>query len=146
MPKKARNYRNDAPLLPWMVFVLKFVAIYNVLCGLGMVFLFREGYRFLHLEIPQFKLPIQVLGVCVGLFGVGYYLVSREPLENRHLLMLGFWSKALGSVIGIYHLAAGRVGLMFLPLLIISDIIYLPPFVIILNRIYRRARERSSRG
>ncbi len=132
------------PLLPWMRFVLRFVGIYNVLAGLSMLCFYHEGYKLLGIAKPDVNLPIQLVGILVGLFGVGYWLVSRHPVENRNLLMLGFWSKALGSVLGLYYLAVGKLPPLFLVMLFFSDIIYLPPFLIIMRRLYKIAAQRRA--
>lgn len=132
------------PLLPWMRILLRFVAVYNVLAGIGMLVFYHEGYKLLGLTKPSLNLPIQLVGVLVGLFGIGYWLVASNPVENRNVLMLGFWSKALGSVLGLYYLAVGKLPLVFLPVLFFADIVYLPPFYVILRRLYRLAGERSA--
>jgi hypothetical protein len=131
------------PLAPWMKFLLRFAGTFNVLAGLGMICLFHEGYKLLGLHKPDMNLPVQVMGVLVLLFGIGYHLVAGNPIENRNLLMLGFWSKALSSVLGLYYLAVGKMPLVFLPILFFADMIYLPPFLVILRRLYRLAGERA---
>ncbi|MHB1035447.1 MAG: hypothetical protein ACYC35_20145 [Pirellulales bacterium] len=131
------------PLAPWMRFLLRFAGTFNVLAGLGMICLFHEGYKLLGLHKPDMNLPVQVMGVLVLLFGIGYHLVAGNPIENRNLLMLGFWSKALSSVLGLYYLAVGKMPLVFLPILFFADMIYLPPFLVILRRLYRLAGERA---
>jgi len=134
-------HHEAAPVLrPWMSNVLWFVGGYNLLAGLSMVFFYHEMFKSIGVEKPTPILTTQVLGVCVGLFGIGYWLTARSPVENRHLLMLGFWSKALGSVIGLYHVAAGNLPPVFLAALFVSDIVYLPPFVVILRRVYGVAK------
>ena len=89
------------------------------------------------------NLPIQLNGALVILFGIGYWLTQRDPLDNRNLLRLGMWSKALGSLLGTYYVIAGKLPPVFLGLLFVSDIIYLPPFYIIQRRIDRLAAERK---
>ena len=86
------------PLARWMVLLLRFVGTFNILAGLCMIAFYHEGYRMLGVPKPSLVLPIQVVGILVGLFGVGYHLVASHPVENRNLLMLGFWSKALSSM------------------------------------------------
>ena len=126
----------DTPRLrPWMTWLLWFVGGYNLLAGVGMFCFYHEGYKLLALEKPQMNLPIQLVGLLVGLFGVGYWMVASHPQENRNILVLGFWSKALGSMLGIYYVCVGKLPLVFLLLLFFSDIIYLPPFYIILRRL-----------
>lgn len=120
---------------PWMTRLLWFVGGYNLLAGLGMLCFYHEGYKLLGVEKPQLNLPIQLVGVLVGLFGLGYWMVASHPHENRNILVLGFWSKALGSVLGVYYVCVGKLPPAFLLALFFSDIIYLPPFYIILRRL-----------
>ena len=132
------------PLAPWMNFVLRFVACYNVLAGVNMLCFYHESYKAMGVAKPELNLPIQLVGVLVALFGVGYWMVANNPVENRNILLLGFWSKLLGSVLGIYYVVAGKLPPIFLAILFFSDIIYLPPFYVILRRLFRLAAERDA--
>lgn len=132
------------PLASWMKFVLRFVAAYNVLAGVNMFCFYHESYKAIGVAKPELNLPIQLVGVLVALFGVGYWMVANNPVENRNLLLLGFWSKLLGSVLGIYYVSAGKLSPVFLAILFFSDIIYLPPFYLILRRLFRLAAERDA--
>jgi len=127
-----------------MNFVLRFVACYNVLAGVNMLCFYHESYKAMGVAKPELNLPIQLVGVLVALFGVGYWMVANNPVENRNLLLLGFWSKLLGSVLGIYYVVAGKLPPIFLAILFFSDIIYLPPFYVILRRLFRLAAERDA--
>ncbi|HUY89814.1 MAG TPA: hypothetical protein VMV10_13855 [Pirellulales bacterium] len=131
-------------LSPWMKFLLRFVAVYNVLAGVTMVCFYHESYKAMGVAKPELNLPIQLVGVLVALFGVGYWMVASQPVENRNLLLLGFWSKLLGSVLGIYYVAVGKLPPEFLGVLFFSDIIYLPPFYVILRRLSALAAERDA--
>jgi hypothetical protein len=127
-----------------MTRLLWFVGGYNLLAGLGMLCLYHEGYKLLGVAKPDLNLPIQLVGVLVGLFGVGYWMVAANPIENRNLLLLGFWSKLLGSLLGIYYVAVGKLPLFFIAVLLVSDIGYLPPFYFILRRIRQGCDEREN--
>jgi small multidrug resistance pump len=124
------------PLKPWMLYLLLFAGCYNLLVGVNLVVFYHEVFKTLALPKPELMLFVQLVGVLVGLFGVGYLMVARHPLENRNLLLLGFLSKAIGSVLGVGYVALGKVPPTFLILLLFSDIVYLPPFVIILRRLH----------
>jgi len=115
--------------------LLRFAGGFNLAAGVGMICLYHEGYRWLGLTGPELPLPVQVTGVLVGLFGVGYLLVATRPREHYHLLVLGFWSKALSSVLALGHVAAGNLPWRFVPILFLADIVYLPPFWVIMRRI-----------
>ena len=132
------------PLQPWMKFVLRFAGTFNLLAGAGMVCLYHEGYKLL--GVPQLKpelvLPVQVMGILVALFGVGYHLVAFNPVENRNILVLGFWSKAISSVAALCYLDVfgGPLPWWFAVVVFFSDVIYLPPFYVIIRRLNRLAR------
>jgi hypothetical protein len=127
------------PLKPWMKFVLRFAGTYNLLAGVSMICLYHEGYKLLGVPKPELILPVQVMGILVALFGVGYHLVAGSPLQNRNILMLGFWSKALSSVAALCYVVNGQLPFVFLPVLFFSDVIYLPPFYVIMRRLRRLA-------
>ena len=135
-----------APCLrPWMKWLLRFGGTYNMLAGLAMLTLYHEGYKLLGLAKPALVMPVQLVGILVALFGVGYLLVASAPLENRNLLVLGFWSKALGSLLGLFYLAVGKMPLVFLPVLFMADIVYLPPYLLIIRHLRRMAKETRQR-
>jgi len=132
------------PLLPWMRFLLRFVAVYNVLAGLSMLVFYHEAYKLMGLEQPDVKMPLQLVGILVGLFGVGYWLTASNPVENRNVLMLGFWSKLLGSCLASYYVLRGKLPPELMIIVFFADIIYLVPFYIILKRLYRLAGARTA--
>ena len=132
------------PLKPWMRFLLRFVGVYNILAGFSMLVFYHEGFKFLGIPKPQLMLPLQLVGILVGLFGVGYLLVARNPIENRNLLMLGFWSKALGSALGVGYVVLGKLPPVFLVILFFADIVYLPPFYVIMRRLYALSGKRGA--
>ena len=70
------------PLKPWMRWLLRFVGCYNLLAGLGMMVFYHEGFKLLGVPKPQLMLPLQLVGILVGLFGVGYLMVSFEELHE----------------------------------------------------------------
>ena len=127
------------PLLPWMRGLLKFVAVFNVLAGVMMLVFYHESYKLMEISKPELVLPIQLVGVLVALFGVGYWRVVVRPVENRDLLLLGFLSKGLGSVLGVSYVALGVLPPVFLVVLFFADIVYLVPFWVIIRRLYRLA-------
>ena len=129
------------PLKPWMRWLLRFTGCYNMLAGLTFLVFYHEAFKLMGLPKPQLLLPMQLVGVLVGLFGVGYLLVAANPIENRNVLMLGFWSKALGSLLGVGYVVLGKLPPIFIVVLFFADIMYLPPFLIIMRRLYSIAWE-----
>lgn len=130
------------PLLPWMRRLLQFVACYNGLAGIAMFCFYHEGYKALGVEKPSLNLPIQLVGILVALFGVGYWMAASNPVENRNVLLLGIWSKLLGSVLGTYYVCVGKLPPAFMLVLFLSDMVYLPPFWCIFRRLSAAAAAR----
>jgi len=126
--------------------LLYFAGAYNVLAGLGMICLYHEGLKLFGLPKPELILTIQLVGLFVLLFGVGYVLVARHPEENRNVLLLGFLSKLLGPAFGLAYVAKGGLPPVFVPLLLVSDIGYLPPFFVILRRLNTLSKNSSQTG
>lgn len=136
----------------WMKFTLRFVAVFNVCAGLHMLLLSHETYKVIGIIgwkpeslKPQIHFPIQLVGILVGLFGWGYYLVARNPVENRNILLLGFFSKLLGSVLGFIYVLLGKLPWTFVVVFFFCDLIYLPPFYLILRRLFSLA-DQERRG
>ena len=127
------------PLKPWMFYLLAFAGCYNLLVGLCLTVFYHEVFKNLGLPKPELMLFVQLSGILIGLFGVGYLLVALNPVRNRSLLLLGFLSKAIGTLLSIGHAIHGSVPWIFLILLFFSDIIYLPFFWIILRDLDRLA-------
>ena len=64
----------EAPVLDrWMRRLLRFAGTFNLFAGLGMIVLYHEGYRLFGVEKPEFVMPLQLTGVLVLLFGIGYH-------------------------------------------------------------------------
>jgi len=103
-----------SPLSSGLRFILKFAGYYNIVAGLAMVILYHEGFRALGVPKPEFVLPIQLVGVLVAIFGVGYLIAERNPVENRNIVLLGFLSKLLGPLLAIMHIASGSLPIMML--------------------------------
>ena len=125
------------PLLPWMRVVLRLAGTFNLLAGASMICLYHEGYELLGVPKPELVLPVQIMGILVALFGVGYHWVASRPVENRDLLMLGFLSKAISAAAALAYVAAGRLPWGFAVVVFFADVIYLPPFWIIWRRLKR---------
>lgn len=133
----------EKPLRPWMKFLLRFAAWFNLGAGLHMLILYHETYKVIGMPKPVSHFPIQLVGLLVALFGLGYYLVAKFPVQNRHLLLVGFLSKLLGSCLGLAHIALGKLPPRFFWVFFFADIVYLPPFWLIYRRLEAWARDRT---
>lgn len=118
-----------------------FAAIYNLLAGFSMMVLYSEGFYALGLQKTSFNLPIQLVGMCVALFGIGYWIVSRNPVENRNVLLLGMLSKLIGPLLAVRYIMRGDLPAWILIVFFFADWIYLLPFWLIYSRCRKQARK-----
>jgi CDP-diglyceride synthetase len=125
----------------WWRNVLVFAAIYNLLAGFSMMVLYSEGFYALGLQKTSFNLPIQLVGMCVALFGIGYWIVSRNPVENRNVLLLGMLSKLIGPLLAVRYIMRGDLPAWILIVFFFADWIYLLPFWLIYSRCRKQARK-----
>jgi CDP-diglyceride synthetase len=122
--------------------LLRFAACFNIGAGLHMLILYHETYKVIGMPKPEVQFPIQLVGLLVALFGVGYYLVARHPVRNRQMLVLGWWSKFLGSCLGLGYIVLGKLPAQFFLVFFFADIIYLWPFYLIMRRLNQVATTR----
>ena len=125
------------PISGWLIGVLKIAAVYNIVAGLSMMIFYHEGFKALGIAKTDFNLPIQLVGCLVAIFGIGYWIVAKNPIENRNVLLLGFLSKLLGPLLAIVYIAKGVLPVEMLAVLFFADTVYLLPFWMT----YRRACE-----
>jgi hypothetical protein len=126
----------EPPLRTWMTRVLWLAAGYNLLAGAGMLCFVHEGYKLLGMHKPELNLPVQLVGMLVAIFGLGYALVAVDPVTNRNVLLLGFLTKLLGPLLALFYVAIGKLPPVFVAVLLVSDLVYLPPFAAILFHIH----------
>ncbi len=129
------------PLRPWMSAVLRFAGCFNLLAGAAMVSLYHEGYELLGVPKPELVLPVQIMGILVGLFGLGYHWVASRPVENRDILRLGFLAKLICSLTAYWYVLFGPLGIGFALVVFFADVVYLPFFWVIVRHLDRAARQ-----
>jgi len=89
------------------------------------------------MQKPSAILPVQCMGILVGLFGAGYLRVSWRPVPNRDLLLLGMLSKALCGTLALYYTARGVFPWWFALVVFAVDLVYVPLFWLIWRRLCR---------
>lgn len=104
-------------------------ALYNALWG-AFVVLWPQGYfKILTLPIPSY-LPIwQGVGMIVGVYALGYWLVARDPARYGPFMWIGLLGKVLGPIGCVFAAIKGDLPWSFLWINLTNDIIWLPAFI-----------------
>jgi peroxiredoxin len=138
----------DAPTMPrWVPRLLNAAAIYNILCGAFVVLFPTLPFRLAGMQLPNYPAIVQCLGMVIGVYGVGYALAARNPVERWPLVLVGLLGKVLGPVGFVYAAWTGelpwQVGLM----IVTNDLVWWLPFTaILLHAVRIRDSRRSDVG
>ncbi len=66
-------------------------------------------------EYPVFPAFFQSAAALSMVFGIGYYMVYRRPLENLGIIKIGLWGKLIFALLIIYYTAFMDLSPLFLP-------------------------------
>ncbi len=88
-------------------------------------------------EAERLPLSFQLVGMWGFLIGIGYWLTASRPLENRDLLLRGTAAKLGGPAFAVWYIVNQQLPVNHLINLVIADLMWLPPFTIILCRLYQ---------
>lgn len=122
----------------WAVWTLRVAAIYNLAWALYMMAAPNAWWDWLGLARPNYIFLWSGTGLFVGLFGVGYWIASRDPARHWGLIVVGLASKVLaflGSLNGCF--VEKNVPPAFAVAGIFNDVILWVPFGAILWWVWR---------
>ncbi len=100
------NYSNGLPCVAcdegpvWMRHVLRLAAVYNVLWG-GLVVLLPAwtlGLIGVTRTTPMLEAFWACIGMIVGVYGVGYWVASADPIRHWPIVLVGLMGKVFGPI------------------------------------------------
>lgn len=77
----------------------------------------------------KLSLLVSGIGMFVGVYGYGYWVVSKYPRQYPQLVVIGLMDKVLGPVGWAYHVYAGDVPLKTMWVNVFNDFIWIPFFI-----------------
>jgi small multidrug resistance pump len=109
--------------------VFRIAAVYNIFWG-TLVVLF-PNLLFDIFGLPHINYPFVMsgLGMCIGLYGYGYWVVSRDLARYPELVIIGFLGKALGPIGWAYTVVTTDLPLRTMWTNVFNDFIWLPFFI-----------------
>ncbi len=103
-------------------------AIYNAVWGSAVVLFPRALLRIAGIGDPAAVPLAQVIGMMVGVYAYGYYLLAREPERYAGLIWIGLAGKTLGPLGFLYSAATGSLPWTFGWVVAFNDLIWWPVF------------------
>jgi len=118
---------------PWMKIVMRIAAIYNLLWGAWVVLFPLSFFRLTGMADPTHPMIWQGMGMVIGVYGLGYWWASANPVKHWPIVAVGFLGKIFGPIGFVMNYATGAVPAAFAYTLITNDFIWWIPFALILN-------------
>jgi hypothetical protein len=103
-------------------------AIYNLSWGAAVVLFPRALLRLAGLDDPAAVPLAQVIGMMVGVYAYGYYLLARDPVRYARLIWIGLAGKTLGPLGFVFSAATGSLPWTFGWVILFNDLIWWPVF------------------
>jgi small multidrug resistance pump len=119
-----------------MKLTLKLAAIYNILLGAWVV-LFPYHFFDLVGMVPLNHLMVwQGMGIVLGVYGLGYWWSSYNPMQHWPIVAVGFLGNILGLLSFAFTYTKGNISFEFIYTLLTNDFIWWVPFLLILKNVH----------
>jgi hypothetical protein len=115
----------------WMNITLKLAAIYNVAFGLITLFAPFWIFDWAGAQRPNYPELWQCIGMIVGVYGVGYWIASYNPLKHWPIVFVGWLGKIFGPIGFAQAVATGIFPIKFGWTIVFNDLIWWWPFTVI---------------
>lgn len=112
--------------------------IYNIVWG-GAVCIFPRWCIEL-MGIGEMVSPpfLQVLGMVIGVFAYGYWLLARDPVRYCGLVWIAIAGKVLGPLGFLFYVLRGELPWSFGATIITNDLLWWPAFLLFAFRYARK--------
>jgi small multidrug resistance pump len=109
--------------------VFRAAAVYNVFWGTAVTLFPNLFFEIFGLPPINYPFVMSGLGMCIGLYGYGYWVVAQDLRRYPHLVIIGFLGKALGPIGWLWTVLSSGLPLRTMWTNVFNDLIWLPFFV-----------------
>lgn len=103
-------------------------AIYNAVWGGAVVLFPRTLLRIADINATVAVPFVQVIGMMVGVYAYGYYLLARQPQRYCGVIWIALAGKTFGPLGFVYSASTGALSWNFGWICVFNDIMWLPVF------------------
>jgi hypothetical protein len=114
----------------WRPYRLWFGAagVYNALWGALVVLWPNAIFDWLHMARPNYPALFQCIGMMVGVYALGYWLIAKDPIRYGAFVWVGLLGKVFGPIGFLCAALPGRLPWSFGWINVTNDLIWLPAF------------------
>lgn len=117
----------------WMKLTMKIAAVYNILWGAWAVLFPLHFFELTGMAEPVHPMIWQGMGMVIGVYGLGYWWSSYDPIRHWPIIAVGFLGKIFGPIGFVFNYLQGIVPAEFGFTLITNDLVWWIPFFLILK-------------
>lgn len=126
---------NSSP--QWMRTCMRLAAIYNILWGAWVVLFPNHFFSLVGMEQLNHPMVWQGMGMVIGVYGIGYWFSSYDPMRHWPIILIGFMGKIFGPIgFSFNYFILESVPFSFFFTLITNDFLWWIPFFLILKRVH----------
>ena len=129
-----------------MQLTLKLAAIYNIVWGAWVVLFPGQFFELTGMDPINHPMVWQGMGMVIGVYGLGYWWASYDPIRHWPVVAVGFLGKIFGPIGFLLNYMEGNVPLSFISTLITNDFIWWIPFAYILKQAWNAGWPLSSKS
>jgi hypothetical protein len=104
-------------------------AVYNAIWGTIASLAPNWWFTSLGMEAPNYPMLFQCIGMIVGVYAIGYWLIAINPKRFGAFVYVGLLGKIFGPLGFIYSALIGKLPWAFGWINITNDLIWLPAFI-----------------
>ncbi len=119
-----------------MKLTLQLATIYNILWGAWVVLFPDMFWNLVGMQPLNQPMVWQGMGMVIGVYGLGYWWASYNPMRHWPIVAVGMLGKIFGPLGFIFNYAQGKVPFEFIYTLITNDFIWWIPFFLILKKVH----------
>ena len=109
-------------------------ALYDVVLGLVFTFGSCRIFPRFGIALPNHDAYVQLPGLLIAIFGLGFWMVSRDPVRERSIIVLGVLLKLAFSGVVLYHRVFGSIPDMWVTFAL-ADVLFMLGFLAALRAV-----------
>jgi hypothetical protein len=122
-------------------------ALYNAAWAIAVTAFPSQLLRVIGVDVEPSMVPlVQVIGMMVGVYAIGYYLLARDPRRYCGFIWIALAGKTLGPLGFIYYASTGVLPWTFGWTCVFNDLIWWPVFWSFALRFARHPLESSTKS
>ena len=113
--------------------LLKAAAVYNLVWGAVAIAFPMLLFKLVGMDpLPNYPELWQCIGMIVGVYGIGYWIASSDPVRHWPIVLVGLLGKIFGPIGFVQAVLADRFPLAMGLTILTNDLIWWVPFSLIL--------------